>query len=428
MFRPVLSLFSIPLIVFALVISQSSKALAMPVKEKKPAIREKWALIVSCEKYFDKDIPSINSATDSGIALKEILVNPQFGRFAPAHVASVSGTKTTKSNIEKCVGEPWLLKHALPGDLVLLYFNTRYKTIPGKNDIFLCFYDTPSTKDSLENTISLRETLKIAAKRSQSPYIICLLDISPAVRLDNASALSPKIYDEIAQETNTTILAATHPGLDAMHAQTQKCSALVDNLTEALKAGAGQTDLIAISQYIQQNAGTQKAIFAYPRNDSLVVKAILGMPTKSSTPEHIRIGHNPDSVYVEERQAQLAAKRAEDAKDKKDESDSDNDDDDNDNASSDQAVDFGSYMRKMKKDIQSKWAPPKGFNAERVVAVFTITRDGRIVEPQIVESSGKENIDQLALQALSQASPLDPLPKGSPSSVKIRYQFDWSVH
>lgn len=423
MFRPALNLFSIPLIVFALVISQSSKVSALPAKEKKPAIREKWALIVSCEKYFDKDIPSINSATDSGIALKEILVNPQFGRFAPVHVASVSGTKTTKSNIEKCVGEPWLLKHALPGDLVLLYFNTRYKTVPGKNDIFLCFYDTPSTKGSLENTISLRETLKVAAKRTQSPYIICLLDISPAVHLDDGSAPSSKIYDEIAQDTNTTILASTHPGLEAQHAQARKCSALIDNLTEALKAGAGQTDLIAISQYIQQNTGTEKAIFAYPRNDSLVVKAILGMPTKSSTPEHIRIGHNPDSVYVEERQAQLAAKNATAAKDNAKEEE----EDDDDNAGSDQAVDFGSYMKKMKKDIQSKWAPPKGFNAERVVAVFTITKDGRIVEPQIVESSGKQNIDQLALEALSQASPLDPLPKGSPGSVKIRYQFDWSV-
>jgi len=427
MFRPVLSLFSIPLIVFALVISESSKALALPAKEKKPAIREKWALIVSCEKYFDKDIPSISSATDSGVALKETLTNPLVGRFAPAHVASVSGTKTIKSNIEKCVGEPWLLKHALPGDLVLLYFNTRYKTVPGKNDIFLCFYDTPSGKGNLDNTISLRETLKTAAKRTQSPYIICLLDISPAVHLEDGTNPPSKLYDEIAQDTNTTILAATHPGMDAQHAQTKKCSALVDNLTEALKAGAGQTDLIAVSQYIQQNTGTEKAIFAYPRNDSMVVKAILGMPTKSSTPEHIRIGHNPDTVYIEERQAALAQKAAPTASAQ--EKDEDDDDDENNANNKDaSALDFGSYMKKMKKDIQSKWVPPKGFNAERVVAVFTITKDGRIVEPQIVESSGKDNIDQLALQALNQASPLDPLPKGSPSSVQIRYLFDWNVH
>ncbi len=423
MFRSVLNLFSIQFIVLVLVVFQNVEALALPLaaKEKKPAIREKWALIVSCEKYFDKDIPSITSATDSGVALKEILVNPQFGRFAPAQVATVSGTKTIKSNIEKCLGEPWLLKHALPGDLVLLYFNTRYKTVKGKNDIFLCFYDTPSANGSLENTISLRDTLKNVAKRTQSPYIVCLLDISPAVRLDDGSLPSSKIYDEIAQETNTTIFAATVPGSDAQHAQTKKCSALVDNITEALKAGSGQTDLFAMTQYVQQNAGTEKAIFAYPRNDSLVVKAILGMPTKSSTPEHIRIGHNPDTVYVEERQAQLAAKSALSKNEKDDE---DNDEESNDSG---QALDFGSYMKKMKRDIQAKWAPPKGFNAQRVVAVFTIKKDGRIVEPQIVESSGKENIDQLALQALSQASPLDPLPKGSPSSVQIRYQFDWSV-
>lgn len=399
---------------------------AMSKSEKKPAIRDKWALFVSCDKYFDKDIPPVKSAGESALALKEMFLNPQFGRFAPAHVASVSGTKSIKSNIDKCLGEPWLLTKALPGDLIVLYFNTLYKTVPGKNDLYLCFYDTPSNKENLENTISLKEMLKETARRSLSKYIVCLLDISPLEPGDSGSAPPSRMYDEIAQETNTTILASTTPGSESMHALTKNCSAFVDNLAEALKSGGGQADLVAIAQYIQQNEGTQKAIFAYPRNDSLIVKAVLGMPTKSSTPaEHIRIGHNASGVYMASRQSQDATAQASKAPPQTKE---DDDDDNDENDNSGQAVDFGSYMTKMKKDIQSKWHPPKGFDAHRVVTVFTIHRDGKITEPQIVESSGKDDIDKMALEALRQASPLDPLPKGCPRSVQLRYKFDWSVH
>ncbi len=400
---------------------------AISKSEKMPAIREKWALIVSCDKYFDKDIPPVKSAGASAQLLKETFNNPQIGRFGSGHVASVSGTKSIKSNIDKCLGDPWLLTKALPSDLIILYFNTLYKTAPGKNDLFLCFYDTPSNKDSLENTISLREMLKETARRSLSKYIVCLLDISPLEPGDSSAALPSKIYDEIAQETKTTILAATVPGAESIHAQTKNCSAFVDNLTEGLKAGGGQADLVAIAQYIQQNEGTGKAIFAYPRNDSLVVKAVLGMPTKSSTAEHIRIGHNADSVYLASRQSQDAAK-PETATQSKEADDDEDDKENNNDEGSGQAVDFGSYMKKMKKDIQSKWHPPKGFDAHKVVTVFKIKRDGKIVEAQIVESSGKEDIDKMALEALNQASPLDPLPKGCPSSVQLRYIFDWSVH
>src|SRR5262249_51900352 len=97
----------------------------------------------------------------------------------------------------------------------------------------------------------------------------------------------------------------------------------------------------------------------------------------------------------------------------------DNDDKDDDEQSSN--VDFGPYMAKMKKDIQAKWHPPKGFEERRIVAVFSIRRDGTILEPSIVQGSGTDAVDETALEALRQASPLDPLPKGAPKSVQIRY-------
>ena len=103
----------------------------------------------------------------------------------------------------------------------------------------------------------------------------------------------------------------------------------------------------------------------------------------------------------------------------------DADDDDADEKAAN--VDFGPYMAKMKRDIQSKWKPPKGFTQRSIAAVFSIMRDGQIVDPRIVDSSGIEDVDNSALEALKVASPLDPLPQGAPKSVQIRYQFDWKV-
>ncbi|MBI4532922.1 MAG: TonB C-terminal domain-containing protein, partial [Candidatus Melainabacteria bacterium] len=91
------------------------------------------------------------------------------------------------------------------------------------------------------------------------------------------------------------------------------------------------------------------------------------------------------------------------------------------------AIDFGLYMTQMKQTIQKHWQPPKGFENRRVVATFTILRDGTITNAELVDPSGIEAVDKSALNALRVASPLDPLPLGAPKSVQIRYQFDWHV-
>jgi protein TonB len=92
-----------------------------------------------------------------------------------------------------------------------------------------------------------------------------------------------------------------------------------------------------------------------------------------------------------------------------------------------QAVDLSSYMSKMKKDIQAKWKPLKGFEERCIVVVFSIQRDGSIVEPEIVQSSGVDEVDRSALDALHAASPVDPLPNGAPKSIRVQYKFDWHV-
>jgi TonB family protein len=102
------------------------------------------------------------------------------------------------------------------------------------------------------------------------------------------------------------------------------------------------------------------------------------------------------------------------------------DDDDNDDTPP-RNVDMGSYVKEMKRLIQSKWTPPKGMQEKHVVSVFTIRRNGTIEDPTIVESSGTQSVDESAMAALKAASPLPKLPAGSPQFIQIRYKFDWNV-
>jgi len=85
------------------------------------------------------------------------------------------------------------------------------------------------------------------------------------------------------------------------------------------------------------------------------------------------------------------------------------------------------YVDKVKKDISTKWQPPKGFEDRNVTIVFTVKQKGAIEDPKVVESSGSQAVDQTALAALKASSPLAPLPKGAPESIQIRYVFSWHV-
>src|SRR5262249_55860389 len=90
-------------------------------------------------------------------------------------------------------------------------------------------------------------------------------------------------------------------------------------------------------------------------------------------------------------------------------------------------VNLDAYVANAKGQIKQKWKPPKGLKEHQVVTTFTVLKNGSIVDPVVTESSGDAAVDQSAIDALKAASPLDALPKGAPSSIQIRYVFDWRV-
>ena len=90
--------------------------------------------------------------------------------------------------------------------------------------------------------------------------------------------------------------------------------------------------------------------------------------------------------------------------------------------------DFGPYMRELQRRIKMNWDPPKGNESKRVVLLFKIAKDGRLISCRIHKSSGLPSADQAALKAVELTAPFRPLPadfKGA--SVDIQFTFDYNV-
>lgn len=90
--------------------------------------------------------------------------------------------------------------------------------------------------------------------------------------------------------------------------------------------------------------------------------------------------------------------------------------------------DFGPYMRELQRRIKMNWDPPKGNESKRVVLLFKIAKDGRLLSCSVYKSSGLKNADDAALNAVKLTAPFKPLPaeyKGQ--SIDIQFTFDYNV-
>ena len=90
--------------------------------------------------------------------------------------------------------------------------------------------------------------------------------------------------------------------------------------------------------------------------------------------------------------------------------------------------DFGPYMRDLQRRIKMNWEPPKGSESKRVVLLFKIAKDGRLLSCSVFKSSGSSNIDSSAIKAVRTAAPFRPLPvEYNNESIDIQFTFDYNV-
>jgi TonB family protein len=85
-------------------------------------------------------------------------------------------------------------------------------------------------------------------------------------------------------------------------------------------------------------------------------------------------------------------------------------------------------MRELQRRIKMNWDPPKGNESKRVVLMFKIAKDGRLLSCSVFKSSGLPNADKAAINAVQATAPFRPLPaefKGQ--SIDIQFTFDYNV-
>lgn len=90
--------------------------------------------------------------------------------------------------------------------------------------------------------------------------------------------------------------------------------------------------------------------------------------------------------------------------------------------------DLSPYMKELQMHIKANWDPPKGRESLRVILLFRLAKDGRLLSRSVFKSSGDDKADKAALDALENSMPFKPLPaefKGK--SVDIQFTFDYNV-
>lgn len=90
-------------------------------------------------------------------------------------------------------------------------------------------------------------------------------------------------------------------------------------------------------------------------------------------------------------------------------------------------IDFGPYMARMQRTIKLSWFPPKRNQSERVVAAWTIARNGTLSNLRITQGASTELANDAALKAVEDSAPFEALPQGAPESVDISFTFDYNV-
>ena len=90
--------------------------------------------------------------------------------------------------------------------------------------------------------------------------------------------------------------------------------------------------------------------------------------------------------------------------------------------------DFGPYMRELQRRIKRNWHPPRGNESKRVVLLFKVSRDGRLLRLNVSKSSTVSDADDAALEAVRMSAPFRPLPpEYQGKDIDIQFTFDYNV-
>ena len=82
------------------------------------------------------------------------------------------------------------------------------------------------------------------------------------------------------------------------------------------------------------------------------------------------------------------------------------------------------YMVDVKSRIRKAWVPPKGTEAERVLIVFGINKDGTVKNLRLIRPSKTESVNEAAKRAVENAAPFPPLPESAGRDFETVFQLN----
>ena len=89
---------------------------------------------------------------------------------------------------------------------------------------------------------------------------------------------------------------------------------------------------------------------------------------------------------------------------------------------------FGPFMADIKKRINRNWIPPRGMESRKVVLVFFVRHDGQLVDLQVQKSSGDDEADRRAIEAIQASAPFMALPPQIKEDIlPVEFTFDYNV-
>ncbi len=92
-------------------------------------------------------------------------------------------------------------------------------------------------------------------------------------------------------------------------------------------------------------------------------------------------------------------------------------------------VDLTGYMAELERSVKSNWVASEIKENEKTVVLFSVNRNGDIIgDIKVIKSSGNEENDAKAIQAVKASEPFYPLPKQyNGNKIDVEYTFDYKM-
>lgn len=86
---------------------------------------------------------------------------------------------------------------------------------------------------------------------------------------------------------------------------------------------------------------------------------------------------------------------------------------------------YVTYINRLENKIKSNWILPHGQVDKTTIITFTVDRNGNLVEPKVINSSGDSEFDQIALNAIYTSVPFEKLPEYiQDDNINISFKFN----